>query len=189
MHESLLVRRLQQGDVSALDPLYTAYSKAASRTAYLITYSHTAAEDAVHDAFVEVLRNVSALRNPDHFRAWFYRIVINKAKRQVRPHSVHLVPLDLDHHEMADQSLVPPDEAVLATEEVSLLWEAVEGLDEMYRIPIVLRYYTRLSDVEIAETMEVPVGTVKSRLSYARKLLHQQLSSGCMGEPLAKGGK
>lgn len=78
------VRRLQAGERQALTPLYTAYAEPALRTAFLITRNRATAEDAVHEGFVQVLRSIGSLRDPGAFRPWFYRIVVNAAKRLAR---------------------------------------------------------------------------------------------------------
>lgn len=121
----------------------------ALRTAYLVTCDQSAAEDVVHDAFVEVLQNIRALRDPANFRQWFYRIVVNKAKRFMRRRAFQALPLVTDMGDRADPGEIAPDEAIVGAEERQLLWASIEQLDELYRVPIVLRYYTELTDAEI----------------------------------------
>lgn len=176
MVEVEAVRRLQSGDRSALDDLYTAYAEPAARTAYLITRNRAAAEDVVQEAFIQVLRNIPALRHPGSFRPWFYRIVVNTAKRLSR-NSTRSLPTDLTRHDHIDLSALSPDEAAIGIEEIQLVRWAVAELGEVHREVIVLRYYTGLSEEEIAETLRVPPGTVKSRLYRAREALLERLQS------------
>lgn len=164
------VLRLQAGDRLALTPLYSAYAEAALRTAFLITRNRATAEDAVQEAFVQVLRNISALRDPAAFRPWFYRIVVNAARRLSRKKKVP-VPPELTSPES-------PDEALIGSEEAAAVRLAVAQLNEAHREVITLRYYTELSEAEIAQVLGVPPGTVKSRLHRAKEALHERLSAG-----------
>lgn len=166
------VLKLKGGERAALNDLFAIYATPAVRIAYSITGSVVVAEDAVQEAFIQVLRNISSLRDPTAFRPWFYRIVVNAAKRLSR-NSHRSLPLNLDEHDRADPSAVTPDEVVLEAEEAKLLWQAITQLDEGHRVPIVLRYFIKLSEQEIAEALGIPPGTVKSRLYTARKMLHQ----------------
>lgn len=175
LHEAEAVRRLASGDQSAFDELYQAYAHAAVRTAYLITRSESAAEDAVHEAFVQVLRNIGSLRDGAAFRPWFYRILINAAKRMARTGPAQLVSLDLEKHDQSDPTVPSPDELAVRSDEVDQVRRLIGTLDEAHREPVYLRYFAGLSEQEIAEALDVPPGTVKSRLHNARKMLEKRL--------------
>jgi RNA polymerase sigma factor (sigma-70 family) len=174
LSETDAVERLKRGDRAALNDLYTTYAHPAVRIAFSVTGSEAAAEDAVQEAFIQVIRSVSTLRDPASFRPWFYRIVVNAAKRLSR-NTFRSIPLELGRHDRSDPSAITPDEAVVEAEEIKLLWAAITELDEAHRVPIVLRYFIKLSEHEIAEILRIPAGTVKSRLHTARKTLHQRL--------------
>lgn len=167
--------KLQRGDRTALNDLYADYAHPAVRIAYTITGDQVLAEDAVQEAFVQVLRNIASLRDPGSFRSWFYRIVVNAAKRLTR-NSYRSLPLDLDEHDKPDPGAIAPDEAALKAEEVKLLWHTIAQLDEAHRVPIVFRYFIKLTEQEIADTLGIPPGTVKSRLHAARKMLFDGMS-------------
>lgn len=172
--ESELVARLQRGDQTALDGLYVLHADRLLRTIYLITGSRAAAEDAVHDAFVEVLGQIRRLRDPGRFRPWLYRIAVNKAKRTLRRGG-----LEAGRGDQASEVVSPSaEESVVLDGERKAVLLAVGQLDDAHRIPVVLRYYAGLTDSEIAEQMEIPVGTVKSRLFHARKQLLLILDAG-----------
>lgn len=177
LDEAEAVRRLQSGDRTAFDHLYGAYAAPAIRTAYLITRHQTAAEDAVQEAFVQVLRNISRLRAVTSFRPWFYQIVVNAARRLVRSGGHQLVPLDLANHDKADLTSPAPDEVALTAEEAERLRTAIAQLNEAYRVPVILRYFTGLSEQEVAHALGLPQGTVKSRLHTARRRLLASLES------------
>lgn len=176
MDELAPVLRLQQGDLSALDELYHLHAETALRTAYIITRSQVSAEDAVQDAFVEVIHHAHNLRDPQAFRAWFYRIVVNKAKRASRRSVLRWLPVDLLHHDKADPSAIPPDEAVTHAAELAEVSRALDELPAPHRLPLTLRYFTGLSEAEIAAALNIPAGTVKSRLHHGRKQLQATLA-------------
>jgi RNA polymerase sigma factor (sigma-70 family) len=171
-----VIRLLQAGDRSAVGLLYATHAEAAIRTAFMITRDRAAAEDVVQEAFVQVIRGVSTLRDPASFRPWFYRIVVNVAKRLSRKTNRSL-PLDLPLHDQADLSSLSPDEAAIGLEEIQLVRLAIADLTEAHREVVILRYYTNLSEEETAETLGVPIGTVKSRLHRARESLYKWIDA------------
>ncbi len=129
----------------------------------------------MQDAFIQVLRNVAALRDPASFRPWFYRIVINAAKRSAR-NSSRSLSLSVRPIDQADLSALSPEEAALGLEEIRDVRAAIAELSEAHREIIVLKYYTNLSEDEIAGALTIPAGTVKSRLYRAREALEQRLA-------------
>jgi RNA polymerase sigma-70 factor (ECF subfamily) len=171
-----VIQRLQTGDRAAFSLLYRTHAQTAIRTAFLITRNKPAAEDAVQEAFVQVIRTIARLRNAAAFRPWFYRIVINTAKRLSR-NTNRSRPFDLDRHDQIDLTALSPDEAAIGSEEIDAVRQAIAGLNAAHREVIILRYYTDLSEEEIAVALGVPVGTTKSRLHRARAALHDHLES------------
>ncbi len=164
--------RLQQGDGTAFEPLYDLYIDQAVRVAYLITRSQEAAEDVVQDSFVQVLRRVDTLRDPAQFRAWFYAILHNTARRSLRKGRGWLfLPFTAGRREEIDHGAPLPEEAVTHLDEVAQLRLMLRRLPDSHRIPVILRYYAGLSEAQIAEAMSLPAGTVKSRLHHARQKL------------------
>lgn len=174
MDQSEAVDRMQRGDWSALDTLYNLYAESALRTAYLIVRDKASAEDAVHEAFVQVMRSIGGLRDPGSFRPWFFRILVNSARRMARNRS-RFGPLPPDHCNRADPTAPTPVEAAIHSAEIEVLRAALRELQEEHRVLVVLRYFTRLSDLEIAEAVGLPPGTVKSRLHAARRVIQQRL--------------
>lgn len=174
METTDVVVRMQQGDDSAVADLYGAFAESAIRTAFLITYDQAAAEDAVQEAFLQVLRRITTLRDPATFRSWFFQIVVNTAKRSTR-RRFRLLPFDETHQERPDLTAQPPDEPLLLNEEIEALRRAMQELTQTLRLPVILRYFTGLSETEVAEALNIPHGTVKSRLHAARRLLHDRL--------------
>lgn len=135
---------------------------------------------------MQVLRHTSSLRHLASFRPWFYRIVVNAAKRLARSASRRTVPLDLESHDQADATAAAPDELALSTEEVARLRVAIGELNKAHRVPVFLRYFSGLSEQEIAQALDLPPGTVKSRLHNARRMLQVRLE-GAKKAPLLAG--
>jgi RNA polymerase sigma-70 factor (ECF subfamily) len=166
------VRRLQQGDDTAFEPLYRHYIDQAVRVAFLVTRNQQAAEDAAQEAFIQVLRKVHTLQDPSTFRSWFYSILMNTARRTGRKGRRWLfLPIDLLRREQADLHAVPPDEAAEHKQDVRAVRSVLRLLPDSHRVPIILRYYAELTDQEIAVVLDLPIGTVKSRLHNAKRKL------------------
>jgi RNA polymerase sigma-70 factor, ECF subfamily len=142
----------------------------AYRTACLVLRSPADAEDAVQDAFLRVWRFRDAVPGGDGRRAWLYRVVVNACLSRLRDDKVW-------RERSGDDALVgvpartdPQHDA----EDAALgrcLADALERLPEHLRVPVVLRYYSGLAEREIAIAIQRRPGTVKSRLSEARRLL------------------
>lgn len=171
-----LIWRCQRRDLAAFEALYRQYSPLALRTAFLFTRSRPEAEEAVQEAFIQVWRRIETLRDPAAYRSWFYRILLHAA-HQARRQPV-TVPLELDKHDQADPTSPVPAELAEHWEELQELRRALAQLPNLHRAPLILRYYSKLSDLEIAKVLDIPVGTVKSRLYNARQVLHDHLEKG-----------
>lgn len=183
LDEHALVIECKRGDYAAFEALYQLYVKRALRTAFLLTQSLPAAEDAVQETFVQVWRRVSTLRDPGLFRPWFYRILLHATHRQgKKERKVVFLQFDPEEHDHADRTEAVPEEQIELHEDHHALRGAIASLTETLRIPLALRYYSGLPDSEIAAALGIPVGTVKSRLYNARQTLHRLLSA-----PVEKG--
>jgi RNA polymerase sigma-70 factor (ECF subfamily) len=129
----------------------------------------TEAQDAVQDALVKAWRNWPSLRQQESFGPWFDRIVVNVCRDRMRRHrTVRMVELD------AAGEVESPDPfgSMFAGDEVA---SAVERLSPDHRIVIALRFWRDLTLEQVAETLGLPLGTVKSRLHYALRALRQEL--------------
>ena len=147
----------------------------AYRTARLILRDPTDAEDAVQDAFLRLWRFRDSIPTGDSARAWLYRVVVNacfsRARSEGRATRSRAFDPDRDLlTEVASRTTGPEDESVdrLAHEAIR---EAIDDLADHLRIPLVLRYYSGLSEKEIAIAIHRRPGTVKSRLHEARHRL------------------
>jgi RNA polymerase sigma-70 factor (ECF subfamily) len=145
----------------------------AFRTAYLILHNRADAEEAVQEAFLRAWRFRSAIPAGDGVRPWLYRVVVNACLSRLRSDQVRAGPGVTDATLAPDESpaaaFVPsPEAAVLEHETQKLVLDSLAGLPEHLRVVVVLRYYSQLSEREIATVIQRRNGTVKSRLHEAR---------------------
>lgn len=169
-----LVEAARRGDRDAFDALVRREVPGVYRTALAILGSAADAEDATQDAFVSAWRNLRSLREPARFDAWFGRIVVNacrmalRHRRTVREITVD-EPLDLGR---SDRVEIDPAELAATAD---LFDRAFDRLTIEDRALLVFAYRDAVPLAEISERIGAPVGTVKSRLSRARRSLHAAL--------------
>lgn len=148
---------------------------AAYRLAGVILNDRVEAEDAVHDAAVAAWRGFPGLRDPARFDAWFRRILVNICRDRLRDRarrssrSVNHELLEADHPRMADASEATATRDALA--------RAVVALTPDEQILVTLRFYGDLTVAGIAEVLQVPQGTVKSRLHQAMRRLRDAIEA------------
>ena len=169
-----LVRRLQRGDLKALGELYELYSNRVFHTALAITRDSASAEDILQETFLRLYAYADHIDTSLPLGPWIYRITVNLS------YSWHI--WCKRHRLMVDKvirMMTPPrprTEAVVEQNElIAMVREAIDQLDFDQRVVVVLYYLNDLSVNEIAEVLECPVGTVKSRLYYARVALRERL--------------
>ena len=134
------------------------------------------AEDAVQDACLAAWRRAGSLRDPDRFGAWFGRILVNGCRDRLRRRQrqqVRAIALQAEWRGVADGQ----DPAVLRGTSDRDLDTAFDRLDAEHRIVVLLRFWQDLSLDEIADRLDVPLGTVKSRLHYALRALRTDLEA------------
>ncbi|MBU5625616.1 RNA polymerase sigma factor [Oscillibacter sp. MSJ-2] len=154
-----------RGDHQAFSHLYDQFAPAALRLSAAITRSRDLAEDAVQEAFLRAYRKGYQCTDPSRFRPWFFRIVINESRRVLRKNPGEAaLAADLPAPSFAEKS----DRALAVA-------EALDHLSAEHRSVLVLRFLLELSEREISEVLKKPVGTVKSRLHYAKEALARQM--------------
>ena len=157
---------------SGLHDLIDAHYQALYRYAYRLSGSAADAEDLTQEAFGKALARLSQLREPERAKAWLFRILRNGYLRRLRDQKRHrVIPLDAvgDLPERTPEALPDIDPARLQL--------ALNDLDEAFRTPIILYYFEEFSYRDIAEQMELPIGTVMSRLARAKAYLRTALTS------------
>lgn len=177
MNELWLIFRCQHGDPNAFAELYNQYKNKVFGTAFHFVRNQTLAEDITQEVFISVFQNISGLRNPSAFRTWLYRIAISKINHLLRREGTKYrsVPLD-DLFDSCHRTSDILTEA-LNLEDINALRDEIRNLPDELRLPIILHYYAELRIKEIATILEIPSGTVKSRLHTARSRLAAALNS------------
>ena len=170
-----LVYAARLGDVGSFDALFYRYRDGIYRLSLAITKDPQAAEEIVVDTFARAYRALARLEPDDTLRPWLYRVAINESYDR-RPRNAAASPLDEAAEEIAASDERSP--AVLAerAETRRFVLAALETLDAKHRNVVVLHYLNELPLAEIAQIVECPVGTVKSRLHYALRRLRTHLS-------------
>lgn len=171
--------RVQQGHASELAVLIERHHSPLLGFLYRMTGGDRAlAEDLTQEAFLRALRAIGQYRYPRPFKPWLYAIATNLArdhyKRAETRYTAHAA-LDDSATDMADPDTPLPEEALLAGSEARHVAAMVKMLPDHQREALVLRYYQNLSLHEIAGALDVPLGTVKSRLSLGLRRLREMM--------------
>jgi RNA polymerase sigma-70 factor (sigma-E family) len=156
----------------ALVALYTAHYRSLVRLSSLLLHDNAAAEDVVQDAFVAMHRSWRRLRDPDRALAYLRQSVVNRSRSRLRHLKVveRKAPAPMPDAEGADVA------ALNAVERVRML-TALRGLPQRQREVLVLRYYSDLSEAQIAETLGISPGAVKSHASRGIAALRESMGS------------
>ena len=175
-----LTKNWQKGDMVAFETLFRQYEKLVFKTAYLITGNREAAEDILQEVFISVWRSRHTYDpSKGKLTTWLHRITVNQCSREKArkaPAAVSLEEKDIDLPEMKYKS--QPEDMLVNKMEYDRLLRAMDALDVKHRSVLVLRYFNDLSYQEIAEALEIPLGTVKSRLNQSLKYLKEQMNPG-----------
>lgn len=167
-----LIRQAQQGDRGAFGELVRRHREGTINVVYRMTGDAYLAEEASQEAFVRAWTHLPRYKPQSAFRNWLYRIATNVALDALRSQKE---TVDLESVCLADARR-RPDELAETRERGEQVREAVLQLPPASRAVIVLREYEGLSYREIADALSIPLGTVMSRLSYARGLLRKSLA-------------
>ena len=175
-----LIEKWQHGDVNAFETLYRQYERLVFRTAYLITGSKEAAEDALQEVFLSMWKSRHTYDpNRGKLTTWLHRITVNQCSRKQKRKSPAIISLEERGVDLPEIKHQPqPEEISIAKMEYDRLLKAMNALDTKHRSVLVLRYFNDLSYQEIAEVLGIPLGTVKSRLNQSLRYLKEQMHSG-----------
>ncbi len=178
-----LVEKAQKGDKKAFGILVEKYNKKLTRLLSRMVRDQSEIEDIVQDSFIKAYRAINNFRGDSAFYTWLYRIGINTAKNHLvslgrRPKAVNSVELEdienfVDGHEM--RNLETPESTMMTNEIVTTVNQTIELLPDDLRQAISLREMDGLSYEEIADIMNCPIGTVRSRIFRARDAISDKL--------------
>ncbi len=180
-----LVRRAQEGDLSAFDELIRRYQERVYATVYHMTSNHEDANDLTQETFVKAYKALSSFKGDSGFFTWVYRIAVNKTinflKQKKNRHNGFSLN-DLDFNAEHDPDLVAlvsdknPRRDMGLAELQEKLNEAMQKLSDVHRLVVTLHDIQGLSHEEIGKIMDCNPGTVRSRLFYARQQLQGSLT-------------
>ncbi len=171
-----LVVQLQQGSLEALGDLYDRYRQMVYRTALAISGDTDAANDLLQDVFLRLYRFASRIDEERPLEPWLYRMTANLAYTWVKRNRRWYRPLEDLADWLVGSGKNSPSEVIEMQDEWQRVQRAVSSLPLPQRVVVVLYYLNDLSLQEIADILEVPVGTVKSRLHYGRQALRKSLN-------------
>lgn len=173
-----LVQKARQGDKKAQEGLYLATNSAAYFVAMKITKDEEESLDIVSDSYIKAFASLDKLENDEKFPAWFNQIVANRCRdylKKAKPMHLSDMTEDGEDFELEDIDGEIPDELLENKDVIECVRRVVESLPEEQRMCVILRYYDEMSLQEIADTLEVSLGTVKSRLSRASKKMRDEI--------------
>lgn len=180
-----LVERVKRGDVKAFEMLVVKYQRRIERLIGRMVRDVDLIQDIAQETFIRAYRALPQFRGESAFYTWLYRIAVNTAKKALMdmkrdPVIIEAAMIQDDDDETSHRQSEPIDmatpEAVLASKEIAATVNAaIEALSEDLRQAITLREIEGLSYEEIADAMNCPVGTVRSRIFRAREAIAQRL--------------
>ena len=177
-----LVQRVQQGDKQSFDLLVLKYQNRIIKLVSRYVREPSDAMDVAQEAFLKAYRALPKFRGDSAFYTWLYRIAINTAKNHLvaasrRPAEAFLENADGDAIDIEElqKDIASPEHLILANEIKETIVDAMNKLPEDLRVAITLREVEGLTYEEIAEAMECPIGTVRSRIFRAREAVDTKL--------------
>ena len=171
--ETELVNRAKIGDRNAFSELVRNHAQGVMNVIYRMCGDVHIAEDAAQETFIQAWLHLSTYRPQTSLRNWLYRIAVNSATDILRKEK-RILPNSMEDLQLTD-GRPGPELLVSQQERIVLVQKTVLSLPEASRAVLVLREYEGLSYQEISTTLDIPIGTVMSRLNYARKLLKEKL--------------
>jgi RNA polymerase sigma-70 factor (ECF subfamily) len=173
--ESGMIEQAQCGDRNAFGELVRYYYPGVMRVVYRLCGDAGLAEDMAQETFLRAWINLSSFNPQSSLRNWLYRIAVNAALDVLRRRPEEALEDDAVQR-LTDQA-TGPEMSLIDKEQVALLQRAMRSLPEAARSVLVLREYGELSYQEIANVLDIPLGTVMSRLNYARNRLREMLKA------------
>jgi RNA polymerase sigma-70 factor (ECF subfamily) len=175
-----LIRCCQRGDQLAIGALIRRYQNYVYRLCFLVMRNEQDAEDMTQETFIRACRALPRfeIRQGISFEAWLYRIAVNCCRSRMRRKWYQVLPWPDPAPQLTIEAEEQPDRQVMRGQRRDELLEAIDSLGDKHRLVVILRYYAGLSNEEISQALNVPSGTVRSRLHTARQRLKTLLTYG-----------
>ena len=180
--DQVLVEKVQQGDKQSFDVLVLKYQNKIIQLVYRYVHDPDEAMDVAQEAFIKAYKAIDRFRGDSAFYTWLYRIAINTAKNHLvasgrRPPQGDIDAQEAEQYDGASglKEYATPERMLLKDEIQATVARAIDELPDDLRTAITLRELEGLSYDEIAQTMECPIGTVRSRIFRARDAIDTKL--------------
>jgi len=177
-HENHLIQLVREGDLSAWGELIQIHQDRLYNSIVRVVGHPDRARDVVQDAFIQAIENISRFDGKSQFFTWLYRIAFNRAMSMYRKHKSE-VSLEVARENAGDETMADaqdqPEDRVLQSELVEEVHQALEQLSAEHRAVIVLREIEGCEYEQMAEILEISLGTVRSRLHRARSEMRRLL--------------
>lgn len=175
-----LIQEVINGNEEAFNQLYDTYHRLVYFIAFELCHNDADAKDILQETFIQIKQSISSLQDPASFKAWMNRIVINKCKNLFR--SKRNVDMDendvwYQNHVIEDRFYMLPENKLHMETDQLLVHELMKQLSDVQREVLIMRYFEHMSMQEMAEVLEVPIGTVKTRLLYGKNHLKELISA------------
>ena len=176
-----LVKRAKSGDYQAFDLLVLKYQSRLISTAFKFVKDVQIAEDIVQDSFIKAFKALDSFREDSSFYTWIYRIAVNTSKNFLVSKKRKSELLNSDLSEEASYEIEPvetysPEDLLQATQLKKVITETIDQLGEDTRTALTLRELDGLSYEQIADVVNCPVGTVRSRIFRGREVIDEAIS-------------
>ena len=177
-----LIQKAKAGDAKAYEGLLKKYKNSVYNLVFRMVRDKHEAEDLTQEAFIKAFNSLVSFNEEYAFSTWLYKIATNNCIDFFRKRKLQTYSLDKPiqykdselQHEIRDPEL-NPEKTILAREKSKIIQQAIESLPEKYHTAIVLRHREEKSYEEIAEILNLPLGTVKARIFRAREMLNKLL--------------
>ena len=173
-----LVKNCQKGDHRAFETLILKYQHRVFSLIYHLLRKRNIVEDVAQEVFLKVFKSIKSFRGTASFYTWLYRITVNTClnyQKSARSSELTLSCKEPHKEAFMAQRTKDPEEHIRDKESSQVIKEVIESLTVEQRMPIILRELEGLSYEEIAVVLECPVGTVRSKIFRARKVLQEKL--------------
>jgi RNA polymerase sigma-70 factor (ECF subfamily) len=173
-----LIELCRVGDSSAIESFIQTYQQDVYRLALSILDDSQEADDATQESLLAALRALDSFHGSSSLKTWLFSITVNvcrtRLQKGIRGERLRQILSEV----LRVQNPPSVEEYAIENESDEALWRAIHSMGEKHRIPIVLRYYHDLHVTEITKILQIPEGTVHSRLNTARKQLYAVLKEG-----------
>jgi RNA polymerase sigma-70 factor (ECF subfamily) len=173
------VRRFLGGEEEAFSQIVRQWERKIYNLAWRMVGNREDAQDIVQETFLSVFKSLRGLRDPDRFSTWLYQITLNHCRARRRCRSLNLSLNDLFSDEIGSEKplsvAIPVADRGDSVERLDIIQKALAGLSEEHRSAIVLKEYLGLSLEELADVMECPLSTAKSRLYHGLRDVQRNL--------------